>query len=58
MDLSKTLTHPDSLAEGQKDSMIIRDETTGTAYLKIPLPAKNVVENLLSSLSALFLQKH
>ena len=58
MDISRTLTHPDSPAEGRKDSMIIRDETTGTAYLKIPLPAKNVVENLLSSLSALFLQKH
>jgi superfamily II DNA/RNA helicase len=56
MNLSKALSQPSS-TENQPDqlelnNMVGRDETTGRAYLKIPLPDPDVMSNIFSALGA------
>ncbi len=56
MDLSKTLSQPvpaERQTEKQLGSIIGRDETTGKAYLKIPLPEAEVMNNIFSGLGKL-----
>ncbi len=56
MDLSKTLARPvpaERQTEKQLGSIIGRDETTGKAYLKIPLPEAEVMNNIFSGLGKL-----
>lgn len=54
MNLSKALTQSESekqSPEKKVDSILGRDEKTGKAYLKIPLPDTSVLNNILSTLS-------
>lgn len=53
MNLSKVITQPDQSIEKHLDTAISRDEKTGKAYLKIPLPETEVVKTLFSTLGEL-----
>ena len=48
--LSKTLSKPEHQAEKYLDIRIDRDTQTGKAYLKIPLPETEVMNNIFSAL--------
>lgn len=52
-DLSKAFSGPADSAEKRIDSLIGKDEKTGKTYLKVPLPEKDVVKNIFSSLGEL-----
>ena len=52
------MSRRESTQEGQPfgkslDDIIGRDDKTGKAYLKIPLPETNVIQNIFSSLGEL-----
>jgi len=56
--LSDMISKPATLQEGQPlekrmNEMIGRDESTGKAYLKIPLPKTGVIQNIFSALGEL-----
>ena len=56
--LSDMMSRRESTQEGQPfgkslDDIIGRDDKTGKAYLKIPLPETNVIQNIFSSLGEL-----
>lgn len=53
LNLSKVITHPDQSIEKHLETAISRDEKTGKAYLKIPLPETEVVKTLFSTLGEL-----
>ncbi|MFV1975984.1 MAG: DEAD/DEAH box helicase [Candidatus Scalindua sp.] len=51
--LSKAIAEPEDSTDKSIGSLIDRDEKTGKSYLKIPLPEKNVVQNIFSALGEL-----
>lgn len=53
LNLSKVITHSDQSIEKHLETAISRDEKTGKAYLKIPLPETEVVKTLFSTLGEL-----
>lgn len=59
MNLSKAISQPaqaeKQIASGQFGSMIGRDEKTGKAYLKIPLPDAEVMNNIFSALGEIII---
>ncbi len=51
--LSKTISQPGQPVEKSLNTVISRDEKTGKAYLRIPLPETEVVMNIFSTLGEL-----
>lgn len=54
MNLSKALSQPET--DKQLGPMIGKDETTGKAYLKIPLPDQDILNNIISSFGQLMMK--
>jgi len=52
--LSRTLTQSGQSTEAFVTDLVTRDEKTGRQYLKIPLPEKDVLRNIASTLGRLF----
>lgn len=55
--LSKAIAEPADSTDKNTGYLIDRDEKTGKSYLKIPLPEKDVIENIFSALGKL-ISKH
>ncbi|MCR4290213.1 MAG: DEAD/DEAH box helicase [Candidatus Scalindua sp.] len=51
--LSKAIAEPANATGKNRDTLIDRDKKTGKSYLKIPLPEKDVVQNIFSALGEL-----
>jgi len=52
-DISRMLSQPEQQGENLTGALVHKDEQTGKAYLKIPLPEQGVLQNIISAFGKL-----
>ncbi len=52
-DISRMISQPEQPGEKLSDALIHKDEKTGKTYLKIPLPEKDALQDIISAFGKL-----